>query len=192
MEQTDNFESVYKSFEKEKNLLVEDLKAKHRQELERIEEKYANNKDALKLERQKLAEKYESEISRLRVELDESVARANKEKQEYEQNLSKLKSFHERELEACKQNSSNEYVKLIETLKTNLETLKKQKQADENEFNFRYNKKLEEIVTKEEEIKRLQEMLAQYKSNLESSSNDMGIYNERVGHFNFFKYLKRP
>lgn len=179
-EQVDSFEAMYKKFEKEKNLLADELKLKHRQDLEKVEEKYANNKETLNQERGRLAEKYEAELSKLRVELEESFARANKEKQEYEQNLSKLKAFHEHELEACKQNSSSEYLKLIDVLKANIEAMKKQKQSDDVEYALKYNKKLEEIVTREEEIKSLNDMIGQLKSNLSKSSNDFGEISQKV------------
>lgn len=178
--QNESFEAMYKRFESEKQGLVEDMKTRHRQEIEKLEEKYANNKDALRLERLKMSEKFEVELSRLRSELDESTSRAANEKLEYEQNLSKLKSFHERELEACKQNSSSEYMKLIDTLKSSLETLKKQKQSDEAEFSLKYNRKLEEIVSKEEEIKSLNDALDKYKNMLDNSNNDVTIVNQKV------------
>lgn len=178
--QIDLFEAAYKKFEKEKSLLTEDLKTKHRQEIDRLEEKYSSNKDALKQERAKLAEKYEAELIQLRSELEESGNRANREKQEYEANLSKLKAFHDRELEACKQNSSSEYLKLIDVLKANMEAMKKQKQSDDAEFSNRYNRKLEELVTREEEIKTLTDQLNELKSNLEKSDQNFGTVNQKV------------
>ena len=180
VKQSSLFESAYKKFEKEKSHVAEELRAKHREEMEKLEEKYASNKDSLRLEKVKLAEKYDAEISRLRSEIEEAANKATKEKLEYEQNLSKLKSFHERELDACKHNSSSEYLKIIESLKASLEAMKKEKQADESEFTARYNKKLEEIVSKEEEIKTLNETLLKYKSRLENSNNDVSLVNQKV------------
>lgn len=183
IEQIKIFESVYKKFEKDKITLVDDLKLNHRLEIEKLEEKYAANKDILGSERAKLEENYKVEINRVKAELEEIASKAGKEKQEYEQNLNKLKSFHERELEACKQNSTNEYVKLIDVLKANIESMKKQKLLDENEFNSKYNKKLKEIVILEEEIKSLNEMISNIKNSLMTSNNDLSFYNQKVSSF---------
>lgn len=174
------FEATYKKFEKDKSIMIDELKRKHRAEIERLEEKYANNKEALKQERASVAEKYEAELSQLRSELEESSKLASKEKQEYELNLSKLKAFHERELDACKQNSSSEYLKLINVLKGNIESMKKQKQSDDAEYALRYNKKLEEIVTREEEVKSLNLTITQLRANLNKSNNNVGEVNQKV------------
>lgn len=187
--QMDSFEATYKKFEREKNLLAEDLNAKHRKELERLEEKYASNKDALTHERTKLSEKHQAELGQLRNELDEVVARANKEKLEYEANLNKLKAFHEHELEACKQNSSSEYLKLIDVLKANIETMKKQKQSDDVEFAAKYNRKLEEIVSREEEIKSLNDMLAELRGNLAKSDHNYVAINQKVSDLSYLVWI---
>lgn len=179
-EQSNEFEFIYTKFEKEKNLLSESIRVKNLEEIEKFEEKYAKKEDTLKKEKQKLVEKFHSEISRLKNELEENVTKSNKEKQEYENNLIKLKAFHEHELDACRQNSNNEYVKLIEVLKTNIESLRKQKIIDENELIQKYNKKQDELAIKEEEIKSLNEMMLDYKKKLESSSNDIKFINQKV------------
>ena len=74
----------------------------------------------------------------------------------------------------------SEYLKIIESLKASLEVMKKEKQTDESEFSARYNKKLEEIVSKEEEIKTLNETLLNYKSRLDNSNNDVSLVNQKV------------
>jgi hypothetical protein len=85
---------------------INELKTKHRLEIEKLKEQYtSSSKDSFKQERAKLVETYESELERIRRELDESVAKASQEKLDYELNVNKLKAFHERELEACKQNN---------------------------------------------------------------------------------------
>lgn len=178
--QCDQFESVYSRFEKEKGLIADEIKAKYRQDLERLEEKYTSNKDSLRLEKVKLSEKYEAELSRQRAELDQEQTRFAKERQEYELNLAKLKAFHERELDACRQNSTSEYTKLIDGLKANIEAMKKQKQADENEFNMKYNKKLNEVLDLEAENKCLNETLDKYKFNFENSSKEVDFSNQKV------------
>jgi hypothetical protein len=54
-------------------------------------------------------------------------SKMSKEKFEFEQNMQKLKLFHEKELEVFKQNSTGEYQKMINNLKKDWDELTQQK-----------------------------------------------------------------
>lgn len=173
---------------------INELKTKHRLEIEKLKEQYtSSSKDSFKQERAKLVETYESELERIRRELEESVSKASQEKLEYELNVNKLKAFHERELEACKQNSSSEFNKLITTLKADVELLQRQKQSVEVEFAGKLKRKLEELVDKEEEIKGLNEMLNKFRSNFDTSNNDLNLLNQKVANIlnNFYLFFSK-
>jgi hypothetical protein len=112
-----------------------------------------------------------------KTELDSAVEKLGKEKVDYEQNLAKLKAFHERELDALKQNSTSEYQTLLNNLKLELEKANKSKIQIEQELTRNYNAKLEEIVAKEAEISQLQDELNKLKF-------DHSNINKQLGHLN--------
>lgn len=174
------FEAVNKKYESDKLYLVEDLKSKHRLEIESLKQSFNSNKDVLDQEKRKLEEKYESELNKLKSDLENVNSRNLKEKAEYEQNILKLKTFHEKELEALRQNSSSEYEKLIKSLKNDLDSLGKQKIAKEAEFNQRYNNKVEEILQKEDMIQSLNEQIKKLESNVHDSNKNFMELNEKV------------
>lgn len=156
-------EQITKKYEQDTLYLIEDIKSKHRLEIESIKKTYNSNKDNLIAEHKYLEEKHQEEIQKLKKEIDMANSNFSKEKQDFDQNILKLKTFHQKELEALKQNSNSEYEKFISSLKADLELMAKDKMQFEIEMNKKYNSKLEEIVTKEEEIKKLNEFIAQFK-----------------------------
>ena len=98
--------------------------------------------------------------------------------------MTKLKLFHSKELEALKQNSNNEYINVINNMKVELEQLGKEKKKSENELRQKYEKKLEEIVIKDEEISMLKEKLNQLQANLDQSNKIYFELNEKVNEIN--------
>ena len=117
---------------------------------------------------------------KLRADIDALNSKLMHEKLEHEQNITKLKNFHEKELDAHKQNSTKEFTQLIENLKIQLEQVNKDKVLAEKEYNKRYEKKLEEIIGKEDEIKSLNEKLKLFKSDLETSNINVFNLNKKV------------
>jgi predicted nucleic acid-binding Zn-ribbon protein len=169
------FDSFTKKFESEKLYLVEDLKSKHRLEIENLKQSYSSNKEMFNEERKSLMDAHEAEINKLRQDMESLIAKSNKEKAEYEQNMLKLKAFHEKEMEASKNNSSSEYTKLINSLKDEMDALNKQKAAMEHDLKERYTKKIEEIIVKEEQIESLKKTIEEYKTN--SADSNLKISN---------------
>ena len=121
---------------------------------------------------------------KLRADIDALNSKLMHEKLEHEQNITKLKTFHEKELDAHKQNSTKEFTQLIENLKIQLEQANKDKVLAEKEHNKRYEKKLEEIVGKEDEIKSLNDKLILCKNDLETSNINLANLNSKVIIFN--------
>lgn len=174
------FDAVNKKYAQEKLYLIEDLKSKHRLDIEGLKQTYSSNKDDFQAEKRKLEEKNEAELIKLKTELETLNGKSQKDKQEYEQNILKLKTFHQRELEANRQNSTGEYEKLIQSLKSDFEILDKQKLSIENELTQKYNRKLEELVAKEEEIKNLNLKIEQLNKNVEDSSRNFSELNSKI------------
>lgn len=160
-------EQKAKKYEQDTLYLIEDIKSKHRLEIESLKKTYSSNKDNLIAEHQYLEERHQQEIQKLKKEIDLANSNFSKEKQDFDQNILKLKTFHQKELEALKQNSNSEYEKFIASLKSDMESMAKDKMQFEIEMNKKYNSKLEEVVTKEEEIKKLNEFIAQLQLKLQ-------------------------
>lgn len=174
------FDDTIKKLETEKYFLIDEIKSKHKQEIESLKQSLNSNKDTLLTEKQKIEEKYEQEIAKLKTDLEALSTKSAKEKHEFEQNILKLKAFHEKELEAHKQNSSNEYLKLIGNLKSDLENLAKSKCAMEKDLTDRYNSKLEEVMQREEEIKNLNEYVEKLQATIRSSTVNSSTLNDKV------------
>ncbi len=179
-----HFEAAIAKFEADKKYQIEDLKSKHRLEMESLRENLNSNKDALSDEKKRLEEKYQLELNKLKAEIDSLNINTNKERSEYEQNMTKLKLFHTKELEALKHNSNNEYLNVINNMKVELEQLGKEKKKSENELRQKYEKKLEEIVIKDEEISMLKEKLNELQTNLDQSNKIYFELNEKVNEIN--------
>jgi hypothetical protein len=184
------FDALAKKFENEKLYLVEDLKSKHRLEIENLKQSFNSNKDSFNEERRALMQEHEAEMAKLRQEIDAVTAGASKDKAEHEQNMLKLKKFHEKELEASKNNSTSEYVKLIDGLKLDLEALNKQKAASEHELKERYTKKIEEIVAKEEQIDLLKKSLDESKSSAAELKAKTDELNKQVWDYHNFFFIR--
>ena len=178
--QLKRFDLLTNKFNSEKVYLIEDLKSKHRIEIENLKQSFVTNKDSMQAEKNKLEERHEKEINKIRSELEAVHTRMNTDKSEYEQNTFKLKTFYEKELEANRNNSNNQYTQLINSLKSEMEKLNKDKIFFENQMNNRFNQKLEEILDKEQEIKHLKETLNGLQSNLGNSDSVLTSLNEKV------------
>ena len=178
--QTQKFDSITNKYNLDKQTLLEDMKQKHRLEIESLKQSFNTNKDAFSVERTKLEEKHVSDMLKLRADLDAMTSKMSHEKLEHEQNITKLKAFHEKELDAHKQNSTKELTQLIESLKAQLDQVNKEKMLTEKEMNKRYEKKLEEILVKEEEIKTLNEQLKRVKTDLNASHTIVANLNAKV------------
>jgi chromosome segregation ATPase len=120
------------------------------------------------------------ELSKLQSTIDELKQQHANEKQDYENNIKKLSSLHEKELEALKTNANGEFLNQINEYKNELEKVRKEKLDSEKELNKRYESKLEEIVRKDEEIEILKEKLNNMQKNLESSGTDINLINEEL------------
>ncbi len=120
------------------------------------------------------------ELSKLQSTIDELKQKHANEKQDYENNIKKLSSLHEKELEALKTNTNGEFLNQINGLKNELEKVRKEKLDSEKELNKRYESKLEEIVRKDEEIEILKEKLKNMQKSLESSGTDINLINEEL------------
>lgn len=179
-DQIQQFKTIISKFDAEKLYLVEDLKSKHRLEIENIKSNFNSSKDTLQADRAKLEEIHRNELNKLQMQIDELKMRNQNDKNDYEQNITKLRALHEKEIEAFKSNTSNEYLSHINSLKEELERLRKEKQENEKELNRLYKEKLEEIAVKEEEIEFLKEKLTNIQSNLESSGKDLMIVNDEL------------
>ncbi len=182
--QIQKFDSITNKYNIDKQNLIEDLKQKHRNELESLKQSFNSNKDTFSVEKSKLEEKHASDMLKLRADIDALNSKLMHEKLEHEQNITKLKTFHEKELDAHKQNSTKEFTQLIENLKIQLEQANKDKISAEKEHNKRYEKKLEEIVGKEDEIKSLNDKLILCKNDLETSNINVANLNSKVRIFN--------
>jgi hypothetical protein len=185
--QSKHFEATMAKFEADKKYQIEDLKSKHRLELESVRENLNSNKDAISDEKKRLEEKYQAELSKLKADIEGLHANAAKERTEHEQNMTKLKLFHTKELEALRQNSNNEYLNVINNMKNELELLGKEKKKSENELRQKYEKKLEEIVIKDEEISNLKNKLNELQANLEQSNKIYFELNEKNAEINALK-----
>jgi chromosome segregation ATPase len=120
------------------------------------------------------------ELSKLQSTIDELKQKHANEKQDYENNIKKLSSLHEKELEALKTNTNGEFLNQINGLKNELEKVRKEKLDSEKELSKRYESKLEEIVRKDEEIEILKEKLKNMQKSLESSGTDINLINEEL------------
>jgi hypothetical protein len=67
--QTKLFEDKCKQYEAEKAYLVEDLKSKHRLDMESLKQQFTSNKDSLNTDKQLMQEKYEAEMKKIKVKL---------------------------------------------------------------------------------------------------------------------------
>ena len=175
-----HFESAIKKYDADKLYIVEDLKSKHRLEIESLKENLNTNKHSLSEEKMRLEEKYQLEMLKLKADIEQLNANAQQEKLEHEQNITKLKLFHSKELDALKQNSNAEYLNMINNLKNDIEQLNKEKRKSENELKQKYEKKLEEIVVKDEEIQDLKKKLDELTANLEQSNKIYFELNDKV------------
>ncbi len=187
--QTQKFDSITNKYNLDKLTLLEDLKQKHRLEMDALKQSFNSNKDAFSNERIKLEEKHASDMLKLRADLDAMNSKLLHEKQEHEQNITKLKAFHDKELDAHKQNSTKELTQLIDNLKIQLDQVNKERLSSEKEMNKRYEKKLEEILVKEEEIKNLNEHLKRVKIDLDSSHTIVANLNRKVTEYFIFKIV---
>jgi len=157
--------------------------------MDALKQSFNSNKDAFSNERIKLEEKHASDMLKLRADLDAMNSKLLYEKQENEQNITKLKAFHDKELDAHKQNSTKELTQLIDNLKIQLDQVNKERLSSEKEMNKRYEKKLEEILVKEEEIKNLNEHLKRVKIDLDSSHTIVANLNRKVTEYFIFKIV---
>lgn len=173
-------EEIIKKYEKDSLYFIEDLKSKHRLEVESLKQTYNSSKDKFLADRQILEEKHEEQVQKLKQEIDTLNSIYSKDKQDFDQNILKLKTFHQKELEALKQNSNSEYEKFIASLKSDLESMTNEKKHIEIEMNKKYNSKLEEIVSKEEEITQLNTFIDELKSKFEDSNKNNFELSENI------------
>lgn len=186
-EQIQQFKLIISKFDTEKAYLIEDLKSKHRIEIENFKSSFNSNKDQMteellssETEKQNILKVHKIELSKLQSTIDELKQKHANEKQDYENNIKKLSSLHEKELEALKTNANGEFLNQLNGLKNELEKVRKEKLDSEKELNKRYESKLEEIVRKDEEIEILKEKLKNMQKNLESSGTDINLINEEL------------
>ena len=182
-----HFDALGKKFETEKLYLLEDLKSKQRLEIESLKQAFNSSREATLGEHRKaLMEKHEADVSKLRQELKVVQARAGKDKSDYEQSISKLKLFHEKELDASRQNSSSEYMRLMESLKEEMARMSKDRASLESNFNERYDRKLAEIATREEEVAALRASWTECKASVLDSNEKIVELNKQVSLIFFF------
>jgi hypothetical protein len=179
-EQIQQFKNVISKFDAEKSYLIEDLKSKHRIEIENLKLNFNSNKDTINADRLKLQEAHNIELLKIQAQVDEVKVKQVTEKNDHEQNIKKLKLLHEKEIEAMKTNTNSEFINQINSLQNEMEKLRKEKFENEKDLNKRYEEKLEEIVRKDEEIELLRAKLLNIKSNLENSGKDLTVINDEL------------
>jgi hypothetical protein len=179
-----NFETTCNKYEKEKQFLIEDLKSKHRLELEKLRTNINSTNSQLQQkfdEEKKLNDAaHQQDMIKLRAQLEVAIENLNKQKQDHDDNITKLKSFHSNELDALKKNATNEYLILIDNLKNEIETLKSQKNSSDKDLNQKYNQKMNELLDREEEIESLKLEIKNLQSNLEAWDSELVELRQKV------------
>lgn len=178
--QLKEFKDTNSKYEHEKLYLIEDLKSKHRIEIDNLKQSYNSNKDSFLSEKLKLEEQHKQELIKLQLFVDELKTQNQSVISENEANINKLKAFHAKELEALKANSNQEYLANLNELKNEIEKIKREKIELENDWKRKLDRKLEEIVEKDEEIDVLKQKLASINQNLESSGKNLDILNNEL------------
>ena len=154
------FQAACAKMEKERAYAVEDLKSKHRLELEAMRATLDANRDSLRSDRRQVEEQYEAELAKVRADMEALATKAAAERAESEQNMAKLKAFHERELDALKLNSQGEFQLMIDSLKVELQRAEKTRGEMEADMRAKYERTLAQLVEKETQVERLSKELA--------------------------------
>ena len=179
-EQINQFKEIISKFDAEKAYLVEDLKSKHRLEIENLKLGFNSNKDSFNAEKLKLQEAHNSELAKLHASIEDLKTKQAMERQDYENNMKKLSSLHEKELNALKSNTNSEFLNQINNLKGEIEKIRNEKFESEKELTKRYESKLEEIIGKDEEIEVLKDKLKNIQGTLETSRKDVTAINDEL------------
>lgn len=154
------FEELSAKFESEKKFLLEDLKSRHRLEIDSLKQSFSSHRETLQSEKNKLEEMHGAEIDALNKKLEELRQKNAQDSQDFEMNLTKLKLLHAKELDALAANSNNQFLANISELKNELEKARKEKLSSDNEHRRRFEEKIGELVAKDEEIGDLRDKLA--------------------------------
>ena len=175
------FDEVSAKFESEKKYLLEDLKSRHRLEIESLKQGFGSQKEALASDKSKIEELHRAEVDALHGKIEELRAKHAQESHDFELNVTKLKMLHAKELDALAVNSNSHFLANLNELKSKLDKLRKEKISGDNEHRRRFEEKIGELVAKDEEIEALRAKLASSQiqlGNYEKSAKELG---EEIG-----------
>ncbi|XP_071506499.1 protein FAM184A-like [Diadema antillarum] len=163
------FDDVKARLEREKHGALEDLKSKHRDELEALQQAQNAQKMGQSSELEEINMKHAAEISRLKEECEAVNEQKTQLVEDYEGKLEKLKAFHEREISALRE---NELQKQGMEWKEKEEALRRTFAQKEHSLNSKVQELTAELAVSEEDLAKYKDLLTKAEAALESREGD--------------------
>ena len=173
-------DELKESSEREKQAALAELRAKHEGELAKALQSQESQNSELTLAQKNLRDHYESDLAKVRGQLETLEANKQQLAEEYEVKLNKAQAFYEKELEALKKSQSISHEQHLTAAQEQNDKLRKDMSFQETQFKQRINELINQLSISEEDVAKYKNELTQLQHQLSSKNSDADFADKQV------------
>ncbi|XP_063963502.1 protein FAM184A-like [Lytechinus pictus] len=171
------FGDVKEKLNQEKVAALEQLQAKHREEIEAIHKAHQAQQSGASSEVVELVKRHEAEVTRLKQDCESLSSDKAHLIEDYESKLEKLKAFHEREIAALQDGESR---KQEQEWKEKEEALRRTFAQKEHNMNTKIQELTAELAVSDEDLSKYKDLLKKAEAALDSREGDANSLTQQL------------